>query len=123
VALIGPTGQGKTTMMRHLLPRHPFVTIVATKPADRTLEPFMSDGYRRIERWISTDARMIPRRILWPDASRLDSCHHTTEVFSDAFDRLYRERAWTVASMRHGSWRTNSGYAARLRPCLRRAVH
>jgi hypothetical protein len=97
LALIGPTGQGKTTMMRRLLPRHPFVTIFATKPADRTLEPFMKDGYRRIERWMSTDARILPRRILWPDASRLDSMPHQADVLRDAFDRLYRERAWTVA--------------------------
>jgi hypothetical protein len=97
VALIGPTGQGKTTMMRQLLPRHPFVSIVATKPADRTLEPFTRDGYRRIDRWTSTDARMIPRRILWPDASRLNSAATQQAVISDAFDRMYRERAWTVA--------------------------
>lgn len=97
LALIGPTGQGKTTMMRHLLPRHPFVTIFATKPADRTLEPFMRDGYRRIDRWLSTDARVMPRRILWPDASRLDSMTRQADVLRDAFGRLYRERAWTVA--------------------------
>jgi hypothetical protein len=97
LALIGPTGQGKTTMMRHLLRRHPFVTVMATKPADRTLEPFMRDGYRRIERWVSTDARVLPRRILWPDASRLDSIPRQAEVLGDAFGRLYRERAWTIA--------------------------
>lgn len=97
VALIGPTGQGKTTMMRHILPRHPFVTILATKPADRTLAPFVRDGYRRMEAWMSTDARILPRRILWPDASRLDSMPHQSRVLRDAFDRMYRERAWTIA--------------------------
>lgn len=97
LALIGPTGQGKTTMMRHLLPRHPFTTIVATKPADRTLEPFMRDGYRRMERWHSVDPRVIPRRIIWPDASRLDSMPNQSRVLSDTFARIYRERAWTVA--------------------------
>jgi len=97
LALIGPTGQGKTTMMRHILPRHPFVTIVATKPADRTLEPFVRDGYRRLERWMSTDPRIVPRRILWPDASRLTSAAGQQSVIGDAFDRIYRERAWTVA--------------------------
>jgi energy-coupling factor transporter ATP-binding protein EcfA2 len=97
VALIGPTGQGKTTLMRHLLPRHPFVTIVATKPADRTLEPFMADGYRRMASWLSTDARVMPRRVLWPDASRLGSAEHQQSVIADAFDRMYRERAWTIA--------------------------
>ena len=27
-ALIGPTGQGKTTMLRHLLPFHKYVTVI-----------------------------------------------------------------------------------------------
>jgi hypothetical protein len=97
LALIGPTGQGKTTMLRHLLPRHPFVSIVATKPADRTLEPFMLDGYRKFPRWASVDPRVVPRRIVWPDASRLDSLPHQADVIREAFHKMYRERAWTVA--------------------------
>ncbi len=98
VALIGPTGQGKTTMMRHILPRHPFVTIFATKPADDSLMPFIrSHGYTRIERWQSQDPTISPRRILWPDASRIDSIARQHDVFKEAFDKIYRERAWTTA--------------------------
>jgi hypothetical protein len=97
LALIGPTGQGKTTMMRHLLPRHPFVTIFATKPADRTLEPFIRDGYRRMDRWHSEDPRILPRRIIWPDATRLDALTAQMETLRDAFHRVYQERAWTLA--------------------------
>jgi hypothetical protein len=97
VALIGPTGSGKTTTLRQILPRHPYVAIIATKPADRTLDPFMRDGYRRMDRWQSLDPRILPRRILWPDASRLDSQPRQSSVISDAFARIYRERAWTLA--------------------------
>jgi energy-coupling factor transporter ATP-binding protein EcfA2 len=97
VALIGPTGLGKTTMLRHILPLHPYVVIFATKPADDSLEPFIAEGYRKIERWQSVDPRVMPRRILWPDASRIDSRENQADVFKNAFDRIYRERAWTVA--------------------------
>jgi energy-coupling factor transporter ATP-binding protein EcfA2 len=97
VALIGPTGQGKTTMLRHILPLHPYTTIFATKPADRTLDPFRREGYRQFDQWASIDPRVVPRRILWPDASRIDSLGSQSEVFRDAFARIYRERAWTTA--------------------------
>jgi hypothetical protein len=39
----------------------------------------------------------MPRRVLWPDASRIDSITSQRAVFHDAFGRIYREGGWTVA--------------------------
>lgn len=96
-ALIGPTGQGKTTMLMNLLPLHPFVTVFATKPRDMTMETLIAHGYLRVDRWRSLDPAYYPRRVLWPDAGRMDSVKVQKDVFHDAFGRIYREGGWTVA--------------------------
>lgn len=99
MSLIGPTGLGKTTMLVNVLPIHPFVTVFATKPRDKTMSGLIRDsGYVRFDRWPNgLDAQQYPRRVIWPDATRLDS--HVTQkaVFQDAFARIYREGGWTLA--------------------------
>lgn len=95
-ALIGPTGQGKTTMLAHLTNLHPYNVVFATKPRDTTMEYFISQGYLRMRRWQSLDPRDYPRRVLWPDASRMDSRQLQRAVFVDAMERIYREGGWTT---------------------------
>lgn len=96
-ALVGPTGQGKTTLLSHLLPLHPYVTVFATKPRDESMERLIRTGYYPMKRWQSLDPNKFPRRVLWPDASTLNAVQHQREVFHDAFARIYREGGWTVA--------------------------
>jgi len=96
-ALIGPTGQGKTTMLLNLLPLHPYVTVFVTKPRDEVMEGLLFQGYVKLERWQSLDPRQWPRRLLWPNAAELDSIERQKEVFHNAFRTIYREGGWTVA--------------------------
>lgn len=96
-ALIGPTGQGKTTMLMNLLPLHPYVVVFATKPRDTTMDQLVASGYYRMDRWASLDPRVYPRRVLWPPAGRLDSVKTQRVVFQEAFEKIYREGGWTVA--------------------------
>lgn len=97
VALLGPTGQGKTTLLLNLLPLHPYVTVFATKPRDSSMDRLVASGYRKLPRWQSLAGKDEPRRVLWPDAKRIDSVKTQKEVFRDAFDAIYREGGWTVA--------------------------
>lgn len=97
VALIGPTGQGKTTLAMGLLPLHKYRVVFATKPADKTINSLINRGkYLVLDRWKSIDADQHPRRILWPNASRLDSEKLQKVVFHDALEKIYREKGWTV---------------------------
>lgn len=97
VALIGPTGQGKTTLLMQLLPLHPYVTVFATKPRDRSMDKLIASGYIKMERWQSLDPTQFPRRVLWPDAMELDSTETQRRVFHHAFGAIYREGGWTLA--------------------------
>jgi len=96
VALIGPTGQGKTTLLTSLLPLHPYVVVFATKPRDESMDRLIMTGYYPIKRWQSIDPGQYARRVLWPDAGNLDSLVHQKAVFHDAFLRIYREGGWTL---------------------------
>lgn len=98
VALIGPTGQGKTTLLTALLPLHPYVTVFATKPRDASMQRLINSGYYPIKRWQPLDPKQYPRRVLWPDVTDMSTAiAHQQHVFHDAFLKIYREGGWTVA--------------------------
>jgi hypothetical protein len=60
-------------------------------------ELIVSDGYVRLDTWRELDPREYPKRVVWPDATRLDSVKEQRQIFHDAFDRVYREGHWTLA--------------------------
>jgi energy-coupling factor transporter ATP-binding protein EcfA2 len=95
-ALIGPTGQGKTTLLTNLLPLKPYVTVFASKPRDESMDRLIRTGYYPIRKWESLDPRKFPRRVLWPDATTLDSDKTQKAEFHNAFARIYREGNWCV---------------------------
>lgn len=92
VAIIGPTGQGKTVLQNNILPRFPFVAVFATKPADYSMERLIREGnYVRLNKWYSLNPIDSPRRVIWPDASNLNAVDRQREVFLDAMERIFRE--------------------------------
>lgn len=97
VGVIGPTGQGKTTLMQTLLPLHPNVVVFATKPRDASMDRLIAEGYARLDHWQSIPVSRMPRRVLWPSARDLNSETVQSAVFRDALRKIYREGGWTVA--------------------------
>lgn len=97
LAIIGPTGQGKTNLLTNLLPIHPYVVVLATKPKDESMQRLIKTGYYPIKEWVSLDPKKFPRRVLWPDAMSLSSVQYQREVIHTALERIYREGGWTVA--------------------------
>lgn len=95
--LIGPTGQGKTTMIFNLFPLHPFTAVFGTKPRDENMDAFINSGFTRLEHWESLPALNVPRRVIWPQSQKLSSLvPHQRQVFSDAFEAIYAEGYWDL---------------------------
>jgi hypothetical protein len=90
--IIGPTGQGKTLLQKNILPKYPFVAAFATKPQDITMERLITQGgYVRLAQWHGLNPIDHPRRVIWPDATRIDSYELQRNVFQDAFSKIFRE--------------------------------
>lgn len=94
ITMIAPTGQGKTTLARELLPMRRFVAVLATKRKDSSLDEFRRDGYkedRRLYEW-------QPRTIIFPpfprDPDKLLEAHR--QVFRRALTDAYSNGGWTI---------------------------
>jgi hypothetical protein len=109
VAIIGPTGKGKTVLMSRIIPCYHFVALFATKEQDIEMDRIIrQNNFVRLRQWRSLNPIDFPRRAVWPDTARLstkqaDLLQHS--VFEDAFGKIYREGGrpkdhpvgWTVA--------------------------
>jgi len=69
VALIGPNGQGKTTLLISILPKRTYVAVLVTKPRDETIDKLIASGYDEYREWLDVDPDKSPRRVIWPDAN------------------------------------------------------
>lgn len=96
VGLIGPTGQGKTNLLMNLLPLRQYVAVFATKPRDVSMDRLIASGYLRIEQWSDIPPERAPRRVLWPNASSIDSEDRQKEIFNHAYGAIYREGGWAI---------------------------
>ena len=97
VALIGPTGSGKTTLALALLPLRKYVVVLGTKPQDSTLDALVSSGYIKLKTWKPLDVQLYPKRVLWPDATRLqESTRIQHKEFRKALNSIYYEGGWCI---------------------------
>lgn len=107
VGAVGPTEQGKTNLIYHLLNQRTYVTYMAIKIRDETLEKFARrGGYERIESWPPRKKRLgrsrpytaeeMPRRLLWPDARELDAEANQRVQFDAALRDIYRSGGWAT---------------------------
>jgi hypothetical protein len=100
VTLIGPTGCGKTTFARALLPVRRWVLVLATKPRDPVLDRWArEEGYRtvRTAAEIERARRGGDRVILWPRGRSPDEteARQYTE-FDRALRLAYEVGGWAV---------------------------
>ena len=105
LGLVGPNGQGKTNLAYHLLELRRFITYFAIKTQDRSLDAYAAHGgYERLLDWPPVKGRWLfrrevtpaemPRRLLWPDATQLNSEPEQIRVFSKALSDIYTQGGW-----------------------------
>ena len=94
VALVGPTGQGKTTLALAILPIRTYTVILATKPADATLAHLRHHGWVIVDRWRRRGDEN--RLVLWPKSRGLHDSARQAKVLDQGLDAMYRATGWTI---------------------------
>lgn len=97
VAIVGPTGCGKTTLESQLLDIRGYVVLFATKVHDDTLKKDFPN-FHVIDKWPPEIYQN--KIILWPNTKKANTADEIAKaqytVFRNALSRIFRERNWTV---------------------------
>lgn len=123
VTVVGPTGTGKTTLIRAILPKRyaagAAVAVLATKPRDANLESWARhDNLTTIRSWpprapqwwrppadiVNPDGSTTPwdhRLMVWPrpiglELGQVDE--HIAQTHRDAFTSMYWEGGWCIVA-------------------------
>ena len=91
VSIIGPTGQGKTTLSLELLRRRDHVVAFATKPEDEQLKGL---GWKRIKEW--PPPPLLHKVLLWPRMREFEDVSTQKKVFKEALARIFTTGGWAV---------------------------
>lgn len=95
VAVVGPTGVGKTTMLARILPIRRYVVVFVTK----TKDPTISNDFRGYERIRSWPPRVFQdRMLLWPTPGKTirETVGIQRDTFRTALDRIFNDEQWCV---------------------------
>jgi energy-coupling factor transporter ATP-binding protein EcfA2 len=101
IAIIGPTGQGKTTLSLDILDLFygagASEIVLANKPKDKLLSSLAKQGWPRISDWPPTYEHRQGRRVLlWPPYGRASEATAHKARFEYALDMVYLEGGWVV---------------------------
>ena len=98
IALIGPTGSGKTTCALSLLPLRKYIIVFGTKPYDTTLDEFgQRNHFVTLPAWERRDPEKFPRRIIWPrNKDLVNMVKLQQKVFTEAMNEIYSAGRWCV---------------------------
>src|SRR4051812_17983779 len=91
VGVIGPTGSGKTVVIKAIIPRRKHVALFATKPEDPELSALVrTEGYKRISTW--PPPPMANRVLLWPRIREdVDVYKSQKPTFRKALSSIFRQ--------------------------------
>lgn len=97
VTLIGPTGQGKTTLAKIILRQREYVLSLVTKRKDSLIGEFKSEGYHKVKEWGNLPHKSKSKVMLHPPFLRTEPREaEQRRSFASALDRVFDEGGWTV---------------------------
>jgi hypothetical protein len=97
VAIIAPTGAGKTTLEKHLIPFRGYNIFFGTKPDDKLYHQILKEGFVRKENF--GDIRSWENNVLlWPKQRKTieETMNTQFNTFKEAMDQIVLEKGWTV---------------------------
>lgn len=96
VAIVGPTGTGKTTVASDIVRLRTYVCVLAVKRNDSTLDLFKQSRFKVINKWPPNfgDTQVV----LWvkPDSLERQELLKQSHVIHDALSKIYISGGWTV---------------------------
>jgi energy-coupling factor transporter ATP-binding protein EcfA2 len=97
VTAIGPTGQGKTTLIKAILPQRKYVVTFVTKKKDSLISEFLRDGYKKVKEWGNLPHSAHPKILLHPPFLKTEPREaEQRRQFKHALNRVFDETGWTV---------------------------
>lgn len=96
LSIVGPTGSGKTRLMRHLVEMRSWALWLASKPKDPELDAMVRQGWHR-----SRDGELDPldgsRVLVWPNWPRDEMNPDHAPYWHRALNSAWSQRGWCVA--------------------------
>lgn len=98
VTLIGPTGQGKTTLATNILDRRKYVAAMAQKPQDPLIGELVTEkGYYLCREWPPPEPREhFNRVVFWPRNEKVSDIPNQHKAFKIALTDIYQAGGWCV---------------------------
>jgi len=92
IAIIGPTGSGKTTVAKDIVSIRDYAVMFAVKKFDDTIDLFKRAGFKIIKKW-PPDFRQ-KKVILWVKPEDLGSLASQAETLQTALNQIYISGGW-----------------------------
>lgn len=92
ITLLGPTGSGKTTLARALLPKRRFVLFLATKPKDVVINKLRKEGYKVTKDWPTYGERIV----FWPNINKFADVANQRAEIRRVMSDVYEAGGWTL---------------------------
>ena len=98
IAMIGPTGCGKSTLAMEMLKMRRYTTLLCTKPYSSTLSKYIkANKYQTFTEWPDkVPASRAPRRAIWPDVRTVGKIPRQRYAIGHAMEQIYTEGNWCV---------------------------
>lgn len=99
VAMIGPSGQGKSTLAQKTMDIRSYVVVFVTKARDPLMRTLEKEGYKRVQEFIG-QPDIYPRQLLVPHSGKGTSPYKMKvaqrKAFENAIYQIFDAGMWTV---------------------------